>query len=291
MLKITLKGDKIDVFPLETYDLGDLTQAIIEHDNSGLGPGWYLDKIFIENETTKKRWIFVCDNWLDKMEGDRQIVRALVPGSGDRTTYIVRVYTANEKDAGTDANIAITIVGSGGKSVKAKLDHSDKKNKFEKGKIDTFAVDSQDLGELTTITLISDGKGVGADWKVDKVEIVDQANCNLFRFASNSWLKKGELTIKRSEMGRSQKLVDDSEKDEGQSEEPVSEKSTSAPPQSSTSTNEKHEKKRKDSKEKHEKKRKDSKEKPEKEKKKKGSTDTNAPAPEKEKKKKKLGIF
>lgn len=36
-----------DQFSVETVDLGTLQKLRIGHDNSGVGPGWFLDKVWI----------------------------------------------------------------------------------------------------------------------------------------------------------------------------------------------------------------------------------------------------
>ena len=45
----------------------------IEHDNSGFGPGWHLDKVTISSEDSK--YYFHCNNWLADDVGDKQTVR------------------------------------------------------------------------------------------------------------------------------------------------------------------------------------------------------------------------
>jgi hypothetical protein len=70
------RGTK-EVMPIEAMDLGDLTKIRIGHDNKGLGAGWFLDKVVVKNLRTDDEFVFPCNNWLDKAEGDRQIVREL----------------------------------------------------------------------------------------------------------------------------------------------------------------------------------------------------------------------
>jgi hypothetical protein len=36
---------KTDEFGIECFDIGALKSAIIEHDNTGIGPGWFLDEV------------------------------------------------------------------------------------------------------------------------------------------------------------------------------------------------------------------------------------------------------
>lgn len=38
---------RMDTFRLEAVDLGELTKIRIGHDNRGVGPGWFLDKVSV----------------------------------------------------------------------------------------------------------------------------------------------------------------------------------------------------------------------------------------------------
>lgn len=68
----------IDVFsPGTNYDFGDLYRINIRHDDSGRYPGWFLDKVVIENPLTNIRWIFTCNRWLATDEDDGEIERTL----------------------------------------------------------------------------------------------------------------------------------------------------------------------------------------------------------------------
>lgn len=66
-----------DVFTVTLPDLGGLTQIDIRHDNSGKNPGWYLDNVEITNLDNKKKWLFNCNGWLAKDEGDGRIYRTI----------------------------------------------------------------------------------------------------------------------------------------------------------------------------------------------------------------------
>lgn len=58
---------KVDSFNLYTRDLGELKRLRISHDNSGSGPGWFLQKIVVQRVTAPtKIWRFRFERWLEK---------------------------------------------------------------------------------------------------------------------------------------------------------------------------------------------------------------------------------
>ena len=55
----------------------------IQHDNTGLGAGWFLDRIVVTDlKNPRWKYYFPCGQWLARDEGDGQICRDLV-GSKD----------------------------------------------------------------------------------------------------------------------------------------------------------------------------------------------------------------
>lgn len=70
---------KTNRFYLETLDMGELKKVKIEHDNSGLAPGWLVERVEITNSATGVTTIFPCGKWLDENRGDGLICRDLFP--------------------------------------------------------------------------------------------------------------------------------------------------------------------------------------------------------------------
>lgn len=66
-------------FILELLDMGDLLRVCVEHDNSGLSPGWLLSRIEITNTANGVTTIFICGKWLDKNKADGRIKRVIYP--------------------------------------------------------------------------------------------------------------------------------------------------------------------------------------------------------------------
>lgn len=78
---------------------------------------------------------------------------------------------------------------SGSHALKESADH---KNKFERGNHDTFSVACVDLGALSKVRLTSSGKGVGADWFLDRVEVIEDDTTSRFVFPCGKWFNKTE---------------------------------------------------------------------------------------------------
>ncbi len=69
--------NQIDTFKISAIELGDLQKIKIGHDNSSLGSDWYLEKVEIFNPNTQRSFLFNCQNWLAKNQGDGKISREL----------------------------------------------------------------------------------------------------------------------------------------------------------------------------------------------------------------------
>lgn len=61
-----------------------LNKIRIGHDDSGFASGWHLKKVEIINKSNaSERYVFECNSWLDKDEGDGKIERILRVTSND----------------------------------------------------------------------------------------------------------------------------------------------------------------------------------------------------------------
>jgi hypothetical protein len=158
--KNTFETGKCDEFKIETNDVGKPFKLRVYHDNSGSMPGWHLDRIELENMSTKERYQFVCNRWLSKDEDDREIVREL-PAEGDSirkplplVKYDVEVHTGDKRGAGTDADVFLNIFGELGDTGERYLVNSTtNKNKFERGKVDVFKIEAVTLKRIKKIRI------------------------------------------------------------------------------------------------------------------------------------------
>jgi molybdopterin biosynthesis enzyme len=97
--------------------------------------------------------IIILFRWLAVDEDDGKIVRELTLGTAaqhlDQTTYNVRIKTGDILKAGTDADVHLKIFGEKGDTDQIQLMTADNTtNKFERGRIDKFTYEFDDLGKV-----------------------------------------------------------------------------------------------------------------------------------------------
>jgi hypothetical protein len=92
-----------DEFMIECPSVGELTKILIAHNNKGTGPGWFLDRILIEDMHENRIYEFSCNRWLATDEDDGQISRFLFPkhGTGIEKEPTGGKYILNTKKSNT----------------------------------------------------------------------------------------------------------------------------------------------------------------------------------------------
>ncbi|KAM4841549.1 lipoxygenase homology domain-containing protein 1 isoform 1-T1 [Thomomys bottae] len=186
----------VDVFRVRTNNVGLIYKIRIEHDNTGLNASWYLDRVIVTDmKRPHLRYYFNCNNWLSKVEGDRQWCRDLLASFNPMdmprgNKYEVRVYTGDVLGAGTDADVVINIFGEYGDTGERRLENE--KDNFEKGAEDKFTLDAPDLGQLMKINVGHNNKGNSAGWFLSKIVIEDIGNKRKYDFPLNRWLALDE---------------------------------------------------------------------------------------------------
>ncbi|CAF0916712.1 unnamed protein product [Rotaria sordida] len=194
--KDPFERNQADKFHVQGEYIGELIKLRIEHDNSGLLSGWFLDRIVVTDlNDSKTKYTATCNKWLAKDEDDKQISRELIltkQASGIKTKnqYKITIYTGNKKGAGTDANVFITLYGNLGETGAIMLDS--KKKNFEVGQKDEFTIECPSVGELNKILIAHNNKGLAAGWFLDRILIEDLSNNHTYEFPCYKWLAKDE---------------------------------------------------------------------------------------------------
>ncbi|GLC54185.1 hypothetical protein PLESTB_000832700 [Pleodorina starrii] len=191
-----------DTFTIAGKNVGPMKKIRIGHDNSGLGPAWHLNRVEVTNLKTGEHRIFPANAWFSKSEGDFQIERDLFPGDVPNLNveYEVVVVTSDLPGAGTDANVFLQMLGTEGEAGPLRLDNP--KNNFEAGDTDVFNIAAPDCGDLQSIRLWHDNKGMGAAWHCEIVIITNKARRRTWFFYCGQWLDKKsglEKTLRASD--------------------------------------------------------------------------------------------
>ncbi|KAL3842214.1 hypothetical protein ACJMK2_020253, partial [Sinanodonta woodiana] len=177
--------------------ISPLTKLDIGHDNSGAGPGWFLESVSVYCPSTGLEQVFPCHKWLAKDEGDKQIQRTLYEDKDKRkerekkVTWLVSVKTSDTKYAGTDSKVYICLYGNMGKGKTEEVPLDNKGNPFEQGHVDTFKVSLDDVGKPYKLRVYHDNSGRLAGWHLDTIEMENDKK-ERYTFPCNRWLAKDE---------------------------------------------------------------------------------------------------
>ncbi|XP_006835208.1 PREDICTED: lipoxygenase homology domain-containing protein 1 [Chrysochloris asiatica] len=198
--------NSIEIFTVETVDLGDLWKIRIGHDNTGKAPGWFVDWVEVDAPSLGKCMMFPCGRWLAKNEDDGAIVRDLFHAELQTRRYTpfvpyeITLYTSDVFAAGTDANIFIVIYGCDAVCTQKKYLCTNKREQklfFEKKSASRFIMELEDVGEvIEKIRLGHNNTGINPGWHCSHVDIrrllPDKDGSETLTFPCDRWLATSE---------------------------------------------------------------------------------------------------
>ncbi|XP_059150632.1 lipoxygenase homology domain-containing protein 1-like isoform X2 [Physella acuta] len=203
--KNKFERNQMDEFILELANIGELKKIKIGHDNAGGGGAWFLDKVLIDAPSLGRAWLFPCGRWLSDSDDDRMIERELFPQElateeyKPCIPYEITTYTSNISGAGTDAMVHIALYGKEVATQQKDLCSNKRecKAKFNKGSVDKFIVELEDVGDtIEKLRIGHDDSGFGAAWHLDKVEVRrlhDTGKGSItYTFPCGRWLAKNQ---------------------------------------------------------------------------------------------------
>nr|XP_020662186.1 lipoxygenase homology domain-containing protein 1 [Pogona vitticeps] len=168
---------RIDIFTLDTSDIGKIKRILIGHDNVGLRAGWHLASVQIIIPVHGKLYNFPCNRWLDKTEADGKVEIEVYPSEimsiEKLINYEVCVVTGDVRNAGTNANVFMQVYGELGKTEVLIL--RNRSNNYERGASETFKVEAADVGKVYKIRIGHDGTGFGDGWFLETVTVKKMA--------------------------------------------------------------------------------------------------------------------
>ncbi|XP_053571859.1 oxygen-regulated protein 1 [Bombina bombina] len=186
-----------DTFDISTGDIGELYKIRIGHNNSGESPGWFCEEVLLLNLYTNEEVCIKVNQWLAQDQDDGEICRefpVLRQGHAKLpvTRYEIRIVTGDLWNAGTEANVFISIHGEHGDTGSRQLFRSNKPNKFEKGQTDTFFLEAVYLGKLHAVVIGHDGIDPDNGWYLEKIVVYDPVKDKEHTFFCYRWLDEGE---------------------------------------------------------------------------------------------------
>ena len=106
--------------------------------------------------------------------------------------YRITVKTSDIEDAGTDANVYITLIGISGNSGERQLDNDE--NNFEKNKTDLFRISANGLGDLSQVRIRHDDKNDYSGWHLEYITVQTETENpqKTWTFPCNRWLATDE---------------------------------------------------------------------------------------------------
>uniref|UniRef100_A0A8U8BB29 Oxygen-regulated protein 1 n=1 Tax=Geospiza parvula TaxID=87175 RepID=A0A8U8BB29_GEOPR len=194
--KLFQRGNE-DIFTVNTRNIGHLYKIRIGHTNAGNSPAWHCKEVQLLNLFSGEQFSFPAHRWLAKDQADGEIsVELPVFQQGQPilpvTVYKVHVTTGDLWNAGTEADVYISVYGERGDTGSRQLLRSHKSRKFLKGQTDIFAVEAVHLGCLYKIVIGHNGLGSGNGWFLDKVVIKDPITDLDYTFLCHRWLDQGQ---------------------------------------------------------------------------------------------------
>ncbi|XP_077594101.1 lipoxygenase homology domain-containing protein 1 [Stigmatopora nigra] len=196
-----LRGN-VDRFEFTSKNLGDIVSICLGHTSKDgkkvkTEHYWHVEQVVVTERELGNKYIFRCnaaiplsskrDDFLTlecskSMESFASKARGLTP-----VKYEIIVITGDEKGAGTDADVFITVFGSNGDSGQRQL-RQRFRNLFERQQTDRFLLEMLDVGELRKVRMEHNNGGLHPGWLLDRVEVTNTANGVTTIFLCGKWL-------------------------------------------------------------------------------------------------------
>ncbi|XP_072290031.1 lipoxygenase homology domain-containing protein 1 [Eucyclogobius newberryi] len=164
---------RVDVFTVDTSDIGQINRLLIGHTNVGMRAGWFLDSVQIMVPVHGSQYMFPSHRWLCKDEADGKTEVEIYPSEildlEQYMNYEICVTTGDVTFAGTNARVYIQMYGDKGKSEVMILES--RSNNYERNTTEIFKMEAKDVGKIFKIRIGHDGSGIGPGWFLESVDV------------------------------------------------------------------------------------------------------------------------
>ncbi|CAL8070988.1 unnamed protein product [Calicophoron daubneyi] len=197
-----LKKGSSRTFYFDAPTVGEATEfEVCNASVPGQSMGWYLKDLRVDLPTLGTEYHVVCESWLSQLKGDGRTLRCF-PVTSEQLrkhppmkSYQVQIQTADADGAGTDCNIYLQLFGTKGVSQEKFVRKCG--NLFERGSLDSFLMEFEDVGIATKLRVRHDAKGDRKDWKLQSIQLAGAKDTYLFILPEPGWLspRMGDQTV------------------------------------------------------------------------------------------------
>ena len=189
------KGTTHTVTAIFDQNIGTVQKLLVRSDMSGVGPDWLADSVKVEpvfqGAVQSGGKTFYLNQWINDKGW-----KTFSNDPADSAQYRLTVKTGNSKNAGTDANIYVKLIGAKGETAEREISELYNGNAFEKGTTHTVtATFDRNIGTVQKIKIRNDMSGVAAGWELASVKVEPVFNNTVQSggktFEINTWLKDG----------------------------------------------------------------------------------------------------
>ncbi|CAH1776005.1 unnamed protein product [Owenia fusiformis] len=197
--------EQTDKFKIAIDDVGEIFKVRLGLTGTNEMAAWFVEEVRFQDEHTRDTFHYELNTWVRLDDAHDGLLEFPIIWPAVKTfqviNYCVEVYTGNETEASTEANIYMTLYGKHGNTGKRILKQSSNNDKpFSIGQMDIFEVQAVDLQDIDRVVIGHDGTGEGCGWFCEKVIIKESPDAEKqYYFGCNRWLdaSKDDAAIER----------------------------------------------------------------------------------------------
>lgn len=176
----------VDQFSVQSVDVGDVREIKLRSDGSGASPAWFVDFVDVDGRRFPVNRLLAGNDLSVFVLPSGPVGRfqnVLDPPSGvalRSNSYEVRLKTADQLSAGTEATISFFLVGRLGISERIQFQGG-----TSQGETALVVVQTKDIGEIVALQIGHDNSGVGSGWTLESVDVLNTATGNTRHLTAN----------------------------------------------------------------------------------------------------------
>jgi len=178
--------NSVDIFYVESTDLGRLEKLKVWHNNKLLGAEWLLNEIVIESDSSENIWYFPVNKWIKKDE--KKIIKSV-----KHCVYNFEITTGTLPGSGTSDAIEISIIGSESYTPFIWVNQYISDAGFKSGHTENFSILSEDVGKIKEVQIRCKDEVFNSNWFLTKINVKTESEKLFSQFPFHKWISKGKI--------------------------------------------------------------------------------------------------